>query len=325
MKEKTTQKLQGTDAAAIRRRKPVNSNKIQLISLVIVPLLLVFVFSYLPMVGIIIAFKDFRYNEGMFGSEWTGFENFKLLVGSNDFWRITKNTVIMNFGFIGLGMLAAVALAILFYEVKSRKAIKVYQTLSIFPHFLSWVVVGYIAYAFLQPSMGMVNQLIRMFGGEGTMDWYSADAAAMWPAILIFVSIWKHVGMDCIIYYATMMGIDSELYEAASLDGANKWKQVIHITIPQLIPIIVILAIMKVGNIFRADFGLFWNLTRQVGELQDTTDVLDTYIYRLMQNPGGNAFARSTAMSLLQSVVGFVMVMITNSITKKVDDSLALF
>ena len=291
----------------ITKRKKLNSSQWQLISLVVIPLLFVFVFSYIPMFGIIIAFKDYRYDLGILGSEWVGLDNFLYFFKTNDFWNITKNTLVMN-------------LAVLFYEVHSRKAIKTYQTLAIVPHFLSWVVVGYIGYAFLQPNNGIINQVLEFFGIEG-VDWYSTPA--VWPVILIIVSVWKHVGMDCIIYYATMMGIDASLYEAAALDGANKWKQILHVTIPSLVPIIVILAIMKVGNIFRADFGLFYQMTRDIGALYPTTDVLDTYIYRTMRVIGD--MSTSSAMGLLQSVVGFVLVVITNAITKKVDDSLALF
>ena len=298
----------------VTRRKKLNAKQWQLISLVLLPVLFVVVFNYIPMFGVIIAFKNYRYDLGILKSEWVGLDNFIYFFKTNDFW------LVMNFAFIILGMLAAIALAILFYEVKGKRAIKTYQTLSIFPHFLSWVVVGYIGYAFLQPNHGLVNNLIKVFGGEG-IDWYNKPS--VWPGILIIVSIWKAVGMDCIIYYATMMGIDSSLYEAASIDGASKWKQILHVTIPSIIPIIVILGIMKIGNIFRADFGLFYQMTRNIGALYETTDVLDTYIYRTMRVFGD--MSTSAAMGLLQSVVGFVLVVITNAITKRIDSDLSLF
>ncbi|MBQ7960001.1 MAG: sugar ABC transporter permease [Clostridia bacterium] len=316
MTEKKSQKR----SDVIVKRKKLNINQWQLISLAVIPALFVLVFSYLPMFGVIIAFKDYRYNLGIWGSDWVGLDNFTYFFKTNDFWTITKNTLVMNFGFIFIGMIAAIALAVLFYEVRGKKAIKTYQTLAIFPHFLSWVVVGCIGYAFLQPSHGLVNAFLANFGIE-PIDWYSKPE--VWPAILIFVSVWKHVGMDCIIYYATMMGIDYSLYEAAAIDGANKWKQIIHITIPSLIPIIVILGIMKIGNIFRADFGLFYQMTRDIGALYETTDVLDTYIYRTMRVFGD--MSTSAAMGLLQSVVGFVLVIITNAITRRVDEDLSLF
>ena len=319
MKEMTEKKSQKRSDVIVKRKK-LNINQWQLISLAVIPALFVLVFSYLPMFGVIIAFKDYRYNLGIWGSDWVGLDNFTYFFKTNDFWTITKNTLVMNFGFIFIGMIAAIALAVLFYEVRGKKAIKTYQTLAIFPHFLSWVVVGCIGYAFLQPSHGLVNAFLANFGIE-PIDWYSKPE--VWPAILIFVSVWKHVGMDCIIYYATMMGIDYSLYEAAAIDGANKWKQIIHITIPSLIPIIVILGIMKIGNIFRADFGLFYQMTRDIGALYETTDVLDTYIYRTMRVFGD--MSTSAAMGLLQSVVGFVLVIITNAITRRVDEDLSLF
>ena len=310
----------GNGGATALHKKKLSKNQIELIMLTAIPLLFVVVFNYLPMFGVIIAFKDYRYDLGILGSDWVGLDNFLCFFRTNDFWNITKNTLVMNFGFIFIGQLCAIALAILFYEVKSRRAIKTYQTLAIVPNFLSWVVVGYIGYAFLQPTNGFLNRAIESLGGSG-VDWYNTPK--VWPAILIVTSVWKHVGMDCIIYYATMMSIDSELYEAAALDGANKWKQIVHVTIPGLIPIIVIIAIMQVGRIFRADFGLFYQMTRDIGALYSTTDVLDTYIYRTMRVLGD--MSTSSAMGLLQSAVGFVLVILTNHITKKIDSSLSLF
>lgn len=307
-------------ALAKKKRLGLDRNQWQLISMSILPLLFVLVFCYIPMFGVIIAFKDYRYDKGILGSEWVGLDNFIYFFKTSDFWNVTKNTLVMNIGFIALGMIGAIALAILFYEVKSKKAIKVYQTMSIVPNFLSWVVVGYIGYAFLQPSYGIINRLLTSIGFE-KIDWYNTPG--VWPAILIVVSIWKHVGMDCIIYYATMMGIDASLYEAADLDGAGRWQKIRHVTLPALVPVIVILGIMKIGNIFRADFGLFYQMTRDIGVLYETTDVLDTYIYRTMRVVGD--MSASSAMGLLQSVVGFVLVIITNYITRKVDDSLSLF
>ena len=314
------QKAISENTAIVKRKKRVSSNKIQLWLMLIIPVTLVFIFCYLPMFGIVIAFKDYRYDLGIFGSEWVGLDNFIYFFKTNDFWRITKNTLVMNAGFISIGMIAAISLAILLYEIKSRTAVKIYETIAIMPHFLSWVVVGYIAYAFLQPTNGYINHLLSVMGFP-TVDWYSKPN--VWPPLLIFVSVWKHVGMDCVLYYATMMGIDASLYEAAAIDGAGKWKQTLHVTLPQLIPVIVILFIMKMGNIFRADFGLFYQVTRNIGGLYETTDVIDTYIYRTMRVIGD--MSTSSAMGLLQSVVGFILVMLTNAVTKRVDDSLSLF
>ncbi len=314
------QKVINENMMTVKKKKITSSNKIQLWIMLIIPVTLVFIFSYLPMFGIIIAFKDYRYDLGILGSEWVGLDNFIYFFKTNDFWRITKNTLVMNMGFISMGMIAAIALAILLYEIKSRTAVKIYETIAIMPHFLSWVVVGYIAYAFLQPTNGYVNHVLSAMGLP-VVDWYAEPY--VWPPLLIFISVWKHVGMDCVLYYATMMGIDASLYEAAAIDGAGKWKQTLHVTIPQLVPVIVILFIMKIGSIFRADFGLFYQVTRDIGGLYETTDVIDTYIYRTMRVIGD--MSTSSAMGLLQSIVGFVMVVITNVVTKKIDSSLSLF
>lgn len=308
------------ESAIKKKRAKLSRNQWELISMSILPLLFVVVFNYIPMAGVVIAFKDYRYDKGIFGSKWVGLDNFIYFFKTSDFWNVTKNTLVMNIGFISVGMICAIALAILFYEVKSKRAIKTYQTLSIVPHFLSWVVVGYIGYAFLQPSYGLVNKVLTSLG-FAAVDWYNTPK--VWPAILILLSIWKHAGMDCIIYYATMMGIDSSLYEAADLDGAGRWQKIRHVTLPCLVPVIVILGIMKIGNIFRADFGLFYQMTRDIGALYETTDVLDTYIYRTMRVVGD--MSASSAMGLLQSVVGFILVIVTNRIVRKIDDSLSLF
>lgn len=293
---------------------------LQLYSFCVIPMLLVFLFNYLPMFGIIIAFKDYKYNKGIFGSKWVGLNNFDFLFKSNDFFRITWNTLELNFIFIIVGTIAAVLVALLIFGIKSRNASKVYQTVLITPHFMSWVIVSYIVYAFLNPSYGMVNKIIELFGGKA-VDWYSAPSA--WTYILTICYVWKHVGMDSVVYYAALMGLDSSLFEAAQIDGANKRQIAWNITIPSLIPLITVLTILKVGSIFRADFGLFYQVTRNVGTLYARTDVVDTYVYRTMREIGD--MGMSSAVGLLQSVVGFVLVMVTNAVAKKVDPESSLF
>lgn len=298
----------------------LRSDSFQCYTIAAIPLLLVFLFCYVPMFGVIIAFKDYRYDLGIFGSKWVGLDNFKFLVLSKDFPQITWNTLYMNILFIIIGTIAAVALGLLLYHLTSRRATKVYQTILITPNFLSWVVVSYMAYAILHPQYGMLNMLIEHFGGKG-IDWYSTPKA--WPVILVIASVWKNFGMDSVIYYATLMGVDSSLYEAAKIDGANQRKVIWHIMLPSLVPIITILSIMKVGGIFRADFGLFYQLSRNVGALYETTDVIDTYIFRTMRVMG--EMGLSSAAGLLQSVVGFVLVIATNAIVKKVSPENSLF
>lgn len=302
------------------KKRRMTKSQWQLLSLCAIPIILVFVFSYIPMFGIIMAFKNYKFDLGILKSPWVGLDNFVYFFKGNDFWRVTRNTLSLNFLFISLGLISAVVFAILLFEVTSRKAVKIYQTIAIVPHFISWVIVGFIAYIFLHPQNGIMNQVLGVFGIPA-VDWYSTPGA--WPAILTVVSIWKNVGMDSVLYYATMMGIDSELYEAAALDGANKWKQTLHVTLPSLVPVIIVMVILKIGGIFRADFGLFYQLTRESGSLMSTTDVMDTYIYRTMRVFGD--MSTSSAMGLLQSVVGFVLVMVTNAIVKRIDSERAMF
>ena len=302
----------------LKRRKILRT--CQVYSLGIIPIFLLLVFNYIPMFGVIIAFKDYKYNKGIFGSEWVGFDNFKLFVQSNDFTNIAWNTIYLNAIFIVCGMIAAILLAILLYELTSRLNTKIYQTILITPNFLSWVVVAYMAYAILHPMHGTLNQLIGKFG-IAPVDWYSKPAA--WPFILTVASIWKHVGMDSVIYYASLMGIDSCLFEVARIEGATWWQKVRYVIVPCLTPLITILTILKIGGIFRADFGLFYQLTRDVGALYDVTDVMDTYIYRTMRELGDMGI--SSAAGLLQSGIGFALVMLTNAIVKKIDPDRALF
>ncbi len=293
---------------------------LQLYSLGLIPLCLIILFNYVPMFGVIIAFKNYRFDGGIFGSPWVGLDNFEVFLKSKDFLKITWNTIYLNFIFIVAGMIAAILLAVILYEVTSRKATKVYQTVFLTPHFLSWVVVSYMVYAILHPQNGTLNILLAKIGAEKT-DWYSTPSA--WPGILTITSIWKHVGMDSIMYYAALMGIDNSLFEVAQIEGANWRQKMRYVIIPCLKPLITLLLIMKIGGIFRADFGLFYQVTRNIGKLYDVTDVLDTYIFRTMRVIGDMGI--SSAAGFLQSVVGLVLVMITNGIIRKIEPDNALF
>lgn len=285
-----------------------------------IPLLLVFVFSYIPMFGIIIAFKNYKFGKGIFGSDWCGFDNFKFLFLSDDFANAVKNTLFMNFLFITIGILAALAVAVLLFNLRSRTSTKIYQTVLITPHFLSWVVVAYMVYALLQPQNGMINSLIKSFGGNG-VDWYSKPE--VWPVILVIANVWKNVGMDSVMYYAALMGVDDSLMEAAEIDGATSFQKIYHIMIPEIVPLIVMMTILKIGGIFRADFGLFYQLPRNLPALYSTTDVVDTLIFRSMRELGD--MGMSSAAGLLQSVIGFIMVLLTNHLSKKVSEEGSLF
>lgn len=278
------------------------------------------IFQYLPMVGVVIAFKDYRYDKGIFQSEWIGFKNFEFFFSSQDAWRITRNTIVLNTIFIVVGLIVAVALALILFEITRRIYIKFYQTIMILPSYLSWVIVGYMSYAFLNPSIGVINIALQNMNME-TVEWYTNPK--IWPYILTFAVVWKSMGLNCVIYYAGLMGINDEYYEAACIDGATRWQQTIYISIPFLIPLMTILTILAIGNIFRADFGMFFNLTRDIGALYETTDVIDTYVYRSLRTLGD--IGMSSAVGLYQSVVGFGLIIITNFIVRRIEEDNALF
>lgn len=282
-------------------------------------------FFYIPVFGNVVAFKDFKYSPDGFmasliNSPWVGFDNFKFLFSSSNAYLITRNTVLYNIGFITIGLVCALFIAVVLSEIRSKKMIKIYQTTMLLPYFLSWVIIGYFVYAFLSPDKGLMNIIITSFGGT-EINWYNEPK--FWPLILIILGVWKGVGYNSIIYFAAIMGIDPSYYEAAMVDGASKWQQIKNVTLPQLIPLITILSILAVGNIFKADFGLFYNVTRDSGALYEVTSVLDTYIYNGLANTGDIGMA--SAAGLYQSVVGCVLLVSTNAIVRKFDDSSALF
>lgn len=294
-------------------------NNIELTLLGLPGILLLFVFCYIPMGGVIIAFKNYTYADGILGSKWIGFDNFKFFFTSQDAWRITRNTVGYGIVFMALGIAAGVALALILNEVSNKVSLKIYQTTMILPNFLSWVIVGYITYVFLNPTSGVLNQIVKLFGGN-EIAWYSEPK--YWPFILPIVQVWKSVGMGSLIYYSTLMGMDSSIFEAAEIDGAGKLQKIKYITIPSLIPIMTIMLIMNVGNVIKGDFGLFYQVTRDVGLLYPTTDIIDTYVFRALK---GGSMAMSSAVGLFQSVVGFIMVIITNKIVTKIEPDNAMF
>jgi len=283
-------------------------------------IVLVFIFCYLPLPGIILAFKKLDFAKGIFGSPFVGLENFKFLFFTDTAWRLTRNTVLMNLIFILAGMACSVIIALLLFEVRNEIAVKVYQTAIIFPYFLSWVVVGYMSYGILSSQYGLLNVIIKAFGGE-SVDWYSKPE--WWPFFLALFYIWKSAGMGSIIYYASLIGIDKEYYEAATIDGATKWQMTRYISLPFIYPMMTLLLILNIGNIIRADFGLFYYLTRDVPLLYPTTDVIDTYVFRVMRRIGDPGMA--AAAGLYQSTVGFVLIVISNYIVTKIEPDNALF
>ncbi|MDP4177493.1 MAG: ABC transporter permease subunit [Bacillota bacterium] len=275
--------------------------------------------NYLPMLGMVLAFKNYIPNH-FWESKWVGFKNFQFLFKSNEAWVITRNTLLYNLAFILISITIAVVLAIIFAELTNRKTAKFYQSVMFLPYFLSWVVVSYLVFALLSSDLGYINSLIVHFGGK-RIEWYNQPK--YWPTILITVNTWKWTGYDSVIYLASIIGFDKSYYEAAVVDGATRFQQIIKITIPLLIPIIVILTLMKIGRIFYCDFGLFFNVTKNTGALYDATDVIDTYVYKALIQTGNTGMA--SAAGCYQSFVGFIVVLTANLITRKVSPENALF
>ncbi|WP_274648650.1 ABC transporter permease [Paenibacillus humicola] len=282
-------------------------------------------FSYLPMFGTIISFKQYRFDPDGFiasilNSKWVGFDNFKFLFQTNDAWVITRNTVLYNFVFIILGTVCSIAMAVILSEIANKRLAKWYQTGMFLPYFLSWVIVGYFVFSFLSMDRGLLNRILSGLGAD-PIQWYSEPK--YWPYILVLVSLWKGVGYNSVVYLASIMGIDKSLYEAAMIDGANKWQQIRRITIPLLTPLITILTLLAIGRIFYADFGLFYQVPRDSGTLYSVTNVIDTYVYRGLKVNG--EIGMSTAAGLYQSFVGFVLVITSNYIVRRFNKDNALF
>ncbi len=314
----------GLHEKKMERRTGVRSAQwrmdMQLLLLCLPALAFFLIFAYLPMGGLILAFKEYRYDTGILGSAWNGWKNFEFFFVSQDAWITTRNTV--GYGLIGivLGPVLGILVALLFNEIGRKSWQKVFQTIMILPNFMSWVVVAYIVYIMLDPVSGVFNQLLRLFGGD-TVQWYAKEE--YWPAILVLTNQWKGLGMGVVFYYAAMTGIDHELYEAAFLDGATRRQQAWHITIPALVPLIAILSIMGVGNLFRGDFGLYYQIPQNQGLLYGATDVIDTYVYRALSRVGD--IGMSTAVGFFQSFVGLALVLLTNGIVRKINPDSSMF
>lgn len=303
-----------------RRMSYAMRDSLSLTLLAVPGIVLLFIFNYLPMYGLSVAFKQFNPNLGIWKSPWVGWDNFEFFFTSQDAWRVLRNTVLYSLDFMFVGLFFAVLVALLLYNMRSQAGVKVYNTVMILPKFLSMVLIAFIVYSFLNPASGILNQVIRAFGGEGKTDWYARPEA--WPWVITIVHIWQTVGMNSIVYYAALMAIDESLFEAARIDGANKWKQTRYIAIPHLTSIMIITTILAFGNLFNGDFGLFYQTTRDVGLLYPTTDIISTYTFRGLM--GGN-MGVSAAVGLFQSCAGLVLVIIVNLIVKKISPENSLF
>ena len=277
--------------------------------------------NYMPMFGVIIAFKNLDFSKGIFGSDWCGFKNFRFLFGTKDAWTITRNTVGYNIAFFLVGTVLVITLAICLNEVLSKRASKIYQTVILLPYLMSWVIIGYLAYAFLSGETGLINRTILEPLGLQPVSFY--QETRYWPFILVLVNTWKGVGYSMIIYYSSIVGISTDYYEAAKIDGATKWKQIRYITLPLLKPTFITLFILTVGQMFRSDFGLFYQIPRNSGPLYAVTRTLDVYVYQaLMLN---SDYAMSSAASLYQSAVCFVLIVSANYTVRKYQRESAIF
>jgi len=279
------------------------------------------VFSYCPMPGAYIAFTDFNYKSGIFGSKFVGFDNFKFLVQSGSLWLLTRNTILYNLAFIILGNALQILVAILLNEAKNKIFKKVSQTIMFLPYFISAVLVGLLAFNILNYDFGFLNTAIKFFGGDPLKVYAMPNA---WWIIIVLVNLWQGTGYGSIVYFATICGIDSSIVEAAEVDGANVIQRIRYIILPSLKPTAIILFLFAIGGIMKGNFGLFYNLVGSSNSmLFPTTDIIETYVYRTLMNSFN--FANSTAVGLYQSVFGFALVMIANWIVKKIDEEYALF
>ncbi|GIO15706.1 sugar ABC transporter permease [Cohnella xylanilytica] len=283
-------------------------------------LLFLLVFAYVPMAGHLIAFKKYRLSDGLWGSKWVGFDNFKFFFMSSDWYTVTFNTIFLNGLFIVCGLGIALILAIFLNEIASRLYKKIAQSFIFMPYFISWLVVSMMVFAFLNTTDGILNRTLAANGLE-PRNWYLMPG--IWPAVLTIVYVWKFAGYYSIIFLAAIAGISGEYYESARIDGATRFQQIVHITIPLIRNVLIVLALLGVGRIFYGDFGMIYGIVGDTAPLYPTTDVIDTYSYRALRQLGD--FSKSSAVILYQSVMGLVTIVIFNAVAKKIDPDSSLF
>ena len=281
-----------------------------------------FIFCYIPMGGIVMAFQNFNIMDGIFGSPFNGLENFKFLLSESmlpDLKRVIFNTFFLNVIFIVSGTFAAVSLALVFSEIRNSRIKKITQSVSILPNFISWVIIALFLDIFLNSRTGIITNLLMQFGTK--INFYQNPT--VWPVVLMILKIWQGAGYGSIVYLATITGIDSEIYEAAEMDGASRWQQILKITLPIMIPTVILLTIFSIGKIFSGDFGMIYALIGDNSQLYSTTDVIDTYVFRMMRTL--NEFGLSTAVGLVQSLVGMILVLFSNYLARKFQPESAIF
>ena len=280
----------------------------------------VLIFSYTPMIGVIMAFKKYNFTQGLFASPWVGLKNFKFLMVSNKLWPLTRNTLLYNLAFISVGMVMEVGFAVIINEMRCRWFKKVFQSFIFLPYFISWVIASAVVQTLLDYDFGLISRTLKSLGLPMVNVYVDARP---WPFLLVFFRMWKGVGYGSIVYLSAISGIDSEMYEAADIDGANSWQKLFRITLPNLVPTMVIMFLLACGQIFRGDFGMFYQLIGNNGVLLEVGDILDLYIYRAM---AGNAnLGYGAAAGLFQSVLCFVTILLANFVVKKIQPDYTLF
>jgi putative aldouronate transport system permease protein len=318
-KESRVQSPERVSASHQAKRKRFLTN-LSLFVMALPGLAMLFVFNYMPMFGLVIAFKDYRFARGIFGSDWVGLRNFRFIFGVGMGWRIVGNTVFYNLIFIFSGLAGALLLALLVNEIHQHRLSRVYQAMAFLPHFVGWVVVGIFANLFLRSDGGLVNKLLLNLGQE-KLNFYQSPQ--YWPFIMAAVNLWKGVGFGSITYLTGILGISDEYYEAAQIDGANRWQQMWFITLPLLLPLIITVTLLQLGGIFRGNLEMFQQMVGTNPLLYPTTDIIDTFVFRSLLNLGN--LGMSGAASLFQSIVGLLMIMATNRLVRWLREEQALY
>jgi len=318
------EKKKGTTTSITVGRKLTFGQKLwkyRVLTLMCLPaIIFFFVFNYMPMPGIYVAFVKYNYRDGIFGSKFVGLQNFEFLAESGKLLELTKNTILYNLAFILLGNLLAVFVAILLNEMRSKWFKKISQTMMFLPYFISQVLVGVLVYNLLNYDTGFVNTVLSSLGME---KWQPYADPNVWPVLLVIIYLWQQTGYNSVVYFAAIMGIDAEMIEASKVDGANAFQKIRYIILPSLKPTIVILLLFALGGIVKGNFGLFYNIIGTNSLLYGTTDIIETFVYRATMTDFN--FSTASAVGLYQSIVGFVIVMTVNYIVKKIEPDYSLF
>lgn len=303
-------------------KRRIRWKKVIPIYIMLLPAMVYFLINnYLPMYGITIAFRKLDYSVGILNSPFNGLENFKFLFASGNLGPVVRNTLLYNIAFMVIGTVLPITVAILFNEIRNVFAQRVYQTVILVPYLMSMVIVSYLVFAFLSADTGFINKSIIEPLTGNSISFYQEKI--FWPFILVFVHEWKSIGFGMVLYMSTILGISTEYYEAAKVDGATKWQQIRYVTLPQLKPTIITMTVLSISKICASDFGLFYQVPKNSGTLYSVTQTIDTYVYNALMNQ--NNIAMSSAASVLQAIIGFVLVIACNAVIRKVSKENAIF